>query len=103
MNARFGEMEARSMRDATEMQPRWMRDESEIWRDAGLCKFSQFSRNLSKLRRILLNGGFPVLLRSPRIAAVQQPAFLVACIRPSVWLVCFVVCTSTLCSPRLLS
>src|SRR5260221_247322 len=44
MKPRFGEMQARSMRDATEMQPRWMRDESEIWRDAGLCKFSQFSK-----------------------------------------------------------
>ncbi len=42
------------MRDATEIQPRWKRDGSEIWRDAGLCKFSQFSRNLSKLQRINL-------------------------------------------------
>src|SRR5437773_12493577 len=30
-------------RDATDMEARF----GEIWRDTGLCKFSQFSRNLS--------------------------------------------------------
>jgi len=42
-----------------------------------------------------------VLLRSSRIAAVQLPAFLVACFRPSVWFVFCVVLTSTLRSLRL--
>ena len=58
MPPRFGETEARSMRDATEMQPRWKRDGSEIWRDASLCKFSQISKNLSKSQESLLSGGF---------------------------------------------
>ncbi len=46
------------MRDATEIQPRWKRDGSEIWRDADLYKFSQFSRNLSKSKETWLSGGF---------------------------------------------
>jgi hypothetical protein len=71
MKPRFGEMEARSMRDATEIQPRWMRDGSEIWRDAGLCKSSQFSRILSKLQRILLSGGFRMLLYSSRTCRAE--------------------------------
>ena len=58
MPARFGEMEARSMRDATEMNARWMRDGCEIWRDAGLYKIRQFSRNLSKSLETILSGGF---------------------------------------------
>src|SRR5260221_13378561 len=66
MKPRFAEMKARSMRDETEIQPRWMRDGCEIWRDAGLCKFSQCSRTLSKLQRIILSGEFRVLLHSSR-------------------------------------
>src|SRR5260221_13615427 len=58
MPARFGEMDARSMRDPTEMHPRWKRDGSEIWRDAGLYKYSQISRNLSKLQEPCISGGF---------------------------------------------
>jgi hypothetical protein len=66
-----GEIHARCNRDTTEMEARWKRDGSEIWRDAGLCKFSQFSRSLSKLRRILLSGGFRVLLYSPRTCRAE--------------------------------
>src|SRR5438132_4896317 len=58
MHPRFGEMQARSMRDATEMNARWRRDGCEIWRDAGLYKISQFSRNLSKSQETILSGGF---------------------------------------------
>jgi hypothetical protein len=46
------------MRDATEMDARWMRDGCEIWRDAGLYKISQFSRTLSKSQKTLASGGF---------------------------------------------
>ena len=35
-----------------------MRDGCEIWRDAGLYKISQFSRNLSKSQETILSGGF---------------------------------------------
>jgi len=74
MKPRFGEIEARSLRDASEIQPRWMRDESEIWRDAEVCKFSQFSNSLSKLRRILLSGEFLVLFRSSAVKGSLAPA-----------------------------
>src|SRR5260221_10928408 len=67
MPARFGEMKARSMRDPTEMHPRWKRDGSEIWRDAGLYKFSQFSRTLSKLQETCMSGGFRRSATTPRL------------------------------------
>ena len=67
MPARFGEMKARSMRDATEMHPRWKRDGSEIWRDAGLYKFSQISRNLSKSQETWLSGGFRRFATTPKL------------------------------------
>jgi len=49
-----GEIHARCNRDECEMDARF----GEIWRDAGLYKISQLSRNQSKSQETILSGGF---------------------------------------------